>query len=401
MARKEVPWLAPNIQRLGMLREEADMKLIRLVVPLLMVLLVSSASAGPTAGGYSSDNVSYVGFVPFEVGTATGASRFGNHFVVTSWRSFSIYDISDPAAPELVTTEPFGFKFENEDVATNGRIMLFSEEAPGNALHVWDIEDGSNPVEVARVEQAGNHTATCILACTYSYGSDGAIVDLRVPARAKLVGNWHEKLGLKQRIHDVDEFRRGYIVVSGFEGPIILVDVRRPLEPRVVALAAPPQLRPEAFKAGANVHATRWPRAGRDRFLMAQGGSNLAQAQCDEGTRNFWTFDASKWERAGVLRLLDEYTPGAGSPNEGRYPLSTCSTHWFDPHPDFRDGGVVAVGYYDLGTRFLSVSSSGRIKEAGWFLPYAGLTSSTYWVTDKIVYAIDYTRGFDILRFEE
>jgi hypothetical protein len=371
-------------------------------VPLVVALifLSTSATAGPSEGGYSSDNVEYVGFVPFEIGTATGAARFDEFLVVTSWRSFSIYDISDPVAPELITTVPFGFKFENEDVATNGEIMLFSEEAPGNALHVWNVEDKSNPVEVATVEGAGNHTATCLDRCGYSYGSDGAIVDLRDPATAKLVGNWHKKLGIKERIHDVDEFRPGAAVVSAFEGPMRLVDVRRPLQPRLIAAAAPPELRAEAFKAGANVHATRWPRDGEDRFLMGQGGSNLAQAQCDDETRNFWSFDASGWESAGVLKLVDEYNPGSGAPNDGRYPVSTCSTHWFEPHPDFHDGGLVVIGYYDLGTRFLRIKDTGKIQEVGWFLPYAGATSSTYWITDDVVYAIDYSRGFDILRFK-
>src|SRR3712207_8267266 len=37
------------------------------------------------------------------------------------------YDISDPEAPVRMSTTPFGFKFENEDVATNGEIMIFSD----------------------------------------------------------------------------------------------------------------------------------------------------------------------------------------------------------------------------------------------------------------------------------
>lgn len=372
-----------------------------LAVILTVALLFPGVSgAGPSHGGYSSDNVEYVGFVPFEVGTATGASLFGKHLVVTSWRSFSIYEVSDPESPELIATVPFGFKFENEDVAVGRNMMLFSEEAPGDALHVWDIEDKSAPVEIATVEGAGDHTATCILGCRYSYGSDGSIVDLRDPSEAALVGNWHRKLGIGHSVHDVDEFRKGYVVVSAFDGPIMLVDVRQPLKPRLVVSAQPPKLRDEAVAAGANVHNTRWPRSGRDRILMAQGGSNLSQVQCDDETRNFWTFDASRWERSGVLKETDEFHPGNGAPTDGRYPISTCSTHWFDPHPDFHDGGLVSLAYYDLGTRFLRVAPNGKIKEVGWFLPYAGATSSTYWAADDIVYAIDYSRGFDILRLD-
>ena len=35
----------------------------------------------------------------------------------------------------------------------------------------------------------------------------------------------------------------------------------------------------------------------------------------------------------------------------------------------------------------------------GWFLPFGGETSVAYWVTKDIAYAIDYTRGFDVLKF--
>ncbi|MDP9068177.1 MAG: hypothetical protein M3N53_07510 [Actinomycetota bacterium] len=360
-----------------------------------------TAHAGPTAGGWSSDNVEYVRFVPFEAGTGTGAAIFGKHMVVTGWKTFSLYDISEPTDPKLLSSTPFGFKFENEDVATDGQIMLFSEEAPRSVLHVWDIEDKTNPVQIAAVEGAGNHTATCILRCRYSYGSDGAIVDLRDPAKAKLVGDWKKKLGIDFKVHDLDEFRNGFLVTSAYEGPIQLLDVRDPLDPKEVVDGSPPVIEPELAKAGAGVHSTRWPRSGNDRWLMGQGGSNLAQAQCNRGTRNFWTFDASRWQKDGVLKLTDEFVVGNGSPIDGRYPASTCSTHWFEARDDFRNGGMVALAYYDNGTRFLEITDKGRIKEVGWFLPYAGVTSAPYWITDEIVYAIDYTRGLDILRFKE
>ncbi|HVE73788.1 MAG TPA: hypothetical protein VNA30_01670, partial [Mycobacteriales bacterium] len=128
---------------------------------------LSTAAAGPSPAGYSTDNVTFLKTVPFEVGTATGARTFtakGNKYLmVTSWKSFSIYDLKDPLNPTLVGTPvPFGFKFENEDVATNGRIMLFSEELPQNILHVWDIQNLAAPREIATLAGAGGHTASCI-----------------------------------------------------------------------------------------------------------------------------------------------------------------------------------------------------------------------------------------------
>src|SRR5688500_6993631 len=108
-------------------------KLVGLVaVAVMSMALLPGAQAGPGPPGVSSDTVEHVAFIPFEVGTATGANFFSqgkdNYMIITSWRSFSIYNINDPENPELVGNPvPFGFKFENEDVATNGSIMLFSE----------------------------------------------------------------------------------------------------------------------------------------------------------------------------------------------------------------------------------------------------------------------------------
>ncbi len=382
--------------------------MMRLSVALATILTViggvPSAGAGPTQGGFASDNVRYERHVPFEAGTATGARLVGKHLFVTTWRSFSIYDVSDPLDPQLVSVTPVGVQFENEDVSSNGKILLFSEQSPGDVLHVWDVEDKSNPVEIAQVDGAGDHTHTCILSCAYSYGSDGSIIDLRRPTKAKQIGNWHELIGVKGGAHDVDEFRRGFIVTSPYRsGAIQLVDVRKPLRPEVVVSAIPHDVAAEPIPAASNVHSTRWPQQGRDRFLMAQGGSNLYQQRCDEDARNFWVFDASRWEDGGELRFLDEYAPGSGTVTDGKLPVSPlgCSPHWFEPHPDFRNGGLVTISYYDYGTRFLEIERNGKVSEVGWFVPYGGLTFSAYWLTDEIVYSIDASRGIDILAIEE
>src|SRR5688500_14236939 len=119
---------------------------------------VPAAGAGPSAGGLTSDNVEWITYVPFDFGTASGASIIGDYMYVTSWRNFSIYDVSAPLNPVSVSDTPFGFKFENEDVDSNGEIMLFSEELPNTDLHIWNVEDKSNPVEMSVLEGAGQHT---------------------------------------------------------------------------------------------------------------------------------------------------------------------------------------------------------------------------------------------------
>lgn len=333
------------------------------------------AAEGPSAGGNSSDNVEWLKLVPFDAVTATGARLVGKYLYVTSWRNFSIYDVSDAVNPQLITTVPFGFAFENEDVSTNGKIMLFSESLPRSVLHVWDVEDKSNPVEIAALSGAGDHTSTCILDCKFSYGSEGSIVDLRDPANPKEVGNWIAALGGGFEAHDVEEFKPGFVIVSTISTPLLLLDVRDPLKPRVLARGGHPAPGSWLF------HSARWPNRGADRFLLMEGEGRSGP---------FLTYDTRDWQRTGEFRLIDSYTV------EG----STASSHWFQEHPNFRNGGLVVIGWYGKGARFLEVAADGRIKEVGWFEPHAQRSGfSAYWLTRGIVYAIDLYRGIDILRF--
>ena len=351
-------------------------KLLAACVLSALVLTGLPASGGPSVGGNSSDNVEWLSFLPFDAVTATGAARIpDDHLIVTSWRNFTIYDVKDPENPQLVRTVPFGFQFENEDVSTNGEIMLFSESLPRSILHIWDIEDKSNPVEIATLQGAGDHTASCVLDCKWAYGSDGSIVDLRDPSKPELVGNWHELVGLRSGAHDVEEFKPGFVIVSTLSEPLMMLDVRQPLNPKVLAQGQHPA------PGGWIFHSARWPNAGRDRFLMMEG----------EGTSGpLLTYDTRGYRKSKSFDLVDTYTV------EG----STASSHWFEPHPDFRNGGYVTIGWYGEGSRFVEVAPDGKMEEVGWFEPHAQRSGfSSYWMNDEIVYAIDLYRGIDILRF--
>ena len=373
-----------------------------LCAALLLLAGAPGATAGPGTHGVTSDNVEHVAFVPFEVGTATGAKVVGKYLYVTSWKSFSIYDISDPLQPEQLSQTNFGFKFENENVSTNGKIMLFAEQVPNDSLHVWDVEDKTNPQEIAVLQGAGSHTATCILDCKYSYGTydfvgpDGAtsgatLVDLRDPTNPKELGHWNKKLKA-MKIHDVTEVRPGLVLAASM--PLMFVDARK--DPA----------RPKALAYGTNLekreHSVVWPRRGKDKFVMSSFETN-GTPRCEAGVGAFTVWDASKWKETKDFTVLDEWYITNGTWVDGRPGVSAplgCSPHWFEEHPDFNDGGLVAAGFYDHGTRFLEISPKGKVSEAGYFLPWRGSTSAAYWVTDEIVYSIDYERGLDILKFK-
>ena len=364
---------------------------------LLLAGVPGATQAGPTPGGYASDNVEHVGYVPFEVGTATGLNFLDKkHFVVTSWKNFSIYDASDPESPQRLSTVPFGFKFENEDVATNGKIMLFSEELPTEDLHIYDVEDKSNPQFLATVTDGGGHTSECLLNCKWSYSTLGDIVDLRNPAKPKLMKqNWMELLGVADA-HEMEEYKPGFIIISAWkEQASVIADVRNPLKPKLVGTI------PYPGEGAWGMHSGRWPRAGKDALMFMQGEQN-AKPRCSDQNGPFLSYSTKSFKKTRTMKLIDTYHVTNGTYNDGAPPVNGlgCSAHWFEEHPKFKNGGLVAVGYYEHGTRIVDVARNGKMKEAGWFVPWGGSTSSAQWVTNDIIYAVDYTRGIDILKFK-
>lgn len=363
-------------------------------VGLALLLSVAGLSlpsqAGPTPGGFASDNIEWITHIPIDAVTATGAKLIGKYLYVTSWRNFSIYDVSDPESPQLLSTTPFGFKFENEDVSTNGEILLFSESLPGNTLFIWNVEDKSNPVEVSSLAGAGDHTMSCILDCRFAYGSDGTIVDLRDPENPKFIArrsepnSWHRQTGLLGDAHDVEEFKNGYVITSPISDALQLLDVRDPAHPKVLARGMHPAPSQWLFHSG------KWPREGKDNFIVMEG----------EGSDGpILTYDARGWKKDKTFELIDQYTVEAGMYVDGRSRDANESSHWFDTHPDFRDGGLLVAGWYSQGMRLLKVQANGKLKEVGYFLPHAGSTFSSYWITDRVIYNVDLNRGIDVLRY--
>ena len=78
-----------------------------------------------------------------------------------------------------------------------------------------------------------------------------------------------------------------------------------------------------------------------------------------------------------------------------------CSVHWFQEHPTFNNGGLVAISEYEDGVRFLQIERDGSIVEQGYFLSLGSSSSSPKWAgKDDVLYSIDYLRGIDILRWK-
>ena len=405
-------------------------RIARIVLSLVvgMVMLPGSSAgaveldkvAGPVpVGGFASDNVEWIDVLPQHTGTSGGA-LVGNYYYVTDPRGVFIYNVKDPVAPELVgkliaPQSGTGAALAQEDPETNGKILLVNglhQDATPSAngpMLVVDVRDKTAPKVVGELP-VFDHTWTCVLDCKYAIGRTGYIVDLRNPSKPKVVADWKEHVESPGYMHDFTEVAPGRVIGSG--QPSLYLDLSNPLKPRELT----------RFDPGFNslgYHGAAWPNGGKDPLLLmgAEVATSNAGSDCtDESIHAVATYDAKKVvkadrkgltpserQKAGAnFRKLSEWrVDGAGVYADGNAPAHTlyCG-HWFDPHPKWNAGGLLALAHYDWGTRFLKVSSNGKMKQVGYFQPIQGHTASVRWIDNNIVYVHDYRRGLEILRIK-
>ena len=360
-----------------------------MALAMIVADFVLPAGAGP-ATGVASPNVQYITTIPFDAGLGTGARQVGRHLFVAGAKSFSIYDVSEPEAPQLLSITPIGFQFANEDVDTNGKVLLLSDDTCRKILHIWDVRDKAAPVKLAEMENMPDHTFSCVLKCKWAYGARGSIVDLRDPSKPNLAGNWYPGM-FPGYGFDVTEVAPGLILTATRD--IRFLDARRnPAKPKLLAQGYTDDDR--------LIHSLDWPGNARDRFFLVQGETPFS-GTCDENSGAFMTWDASRWRKTHTFRMIDEFRVKNGTFVDGNPPAGAtgCTNMWFEHHPQFENGGLVASSFFEHGTRFLDVNSNGQIQEVGHFMPAGGSSIASYWINDRIVYSIDLTRGIDILRF--
>ena len=387
------------------------MRKIASLVAALFVALAGIAQAapqgaddlGPSAGGISSDNVEFIKNIPLSI-DGVGGRVIGDYFYTNDQNKVMIFDISTPEDPQMTGFVPMPQEvlYSREDIDGNGKILVVpngvipnpDEQEPSKrigATYIIDVEDKSNPTVIAQLNGSAQHTMSCILDCKWAYGSDGNIIDLRNPRKPKLMEQkWGDGLPA-QSGHDVTEVAPGVILTS--TQPIMLLDARKdPLHPKLLASGTNLDFR--------FIHSNVWPNKGRDKFFLA-GGETNNQVRCNERNGAFMTWDASKWRKTKTFTMIDEYRMTNGTYADGSPAVNAvgCSSHWLEAHPSFHNGGLVAAAFFEHGTRLIDVSPKGQIEEIGWFMPHGGSTGATYWITDEILYSVDYTRGIDILRF--
>ncbi len=416
---------------------------IRSAVAALMSVLAVASPVGATAGaprspvplpfgGFTSPDVEWIKNVPIH-GEATYphvSYLIDDYLYIDGLQQFTTVDVSNPIEPRVVSQiqrpgpgpwpSDVGYYHDIGRGVTNGKVVVipaghrdyFTTPEP-RALHVYDISDKANPKQIAElVVDETLQGLFCVLKCKWLYDRTGAIIDLRDPERPRLTdSNWKGAITLnnepiRQNYHaqEMVEVAPGRILTGSV--PMLLLDARKdPQHPRVLARS---DGTPLSFGDVA------WPRFGdSDIVLSSDPSTNFPM--CDDpratqGTfldQGFVTWDASRWKTLGMMTPMYRYAPRNGSYVDGDPPTSldwwggACTINRFEVHPRFgSNGGLVAAGAFVHGLKLLRVGANGKIKVAGWFLPYAhAMTGIAFFISDRIVYAIDYHRGIDILRY--
>lgn len=382
-----------------------------------MAATLPAGAVPPAAvGALASSNVDLVATIPDA--PAIGGRFLGDTLYVTTSQGLRIYDT---AAADGIPV-PLGAlelpHFENEDVDTDGRILLISaDHAIGlNMLYVIDVSNPMLPMVVGTLPNLDQgHTISCIMVsgrCDYAYIAGGhrlPIIDLRNPAAPKRVGEL--KLpdtdsgdpGNAGGSHDIQPDATGIAWISA-GGGLFGYDTSNPLDPTLIAANyadadhSGPELNSNfiihnSWRPNAQLATTAKMKDGdvdpgelllvteEDYMVCAGGAFQTAWLRIVDNER--------------VIQRLDSFMLGNGTVTDGRKPGGGfCSSHYFGVRPD----GIVAVGWYEQGTRFLDVSNPRDIRQVGYYLPAVTETWNAQW-HDGRLYTFDVARGIDVLTF--
>ena len=396
------------LRRLGL----AAVAALLIVVP--GVALHAAPAPPPLA---ASDNVHLLGNIP---GTALGMNFKGNHAYVTGPDGLTVLDITKADDPQEVGFMPLPH-FENEDVDLCGNTLLISNDREkddyGAILYVVDITKPTTPAIEATLplgltgkRRGSGHIANFVKSdCSQAWMDGGnlvEVVDLKNPAAPKSLGMFESEASKSKAFtvtHDTERDPEGYLWQVGGGGAAGYRLTANPLKPELVASTGKAAVNPSPMNDFI-LHNSQ--RRGETLLVTEEDyvdTDEVPPGGC-RGQGHFETWSIKNMKQKGITPL-DSWTTElngmfTGGASDSKAPVTAnCSSHWFDER-----AGIVAVGWYEQGTRFLDVRNPSDIRQVGFYLPANGSTWAAYFSpTDhsgQIVYTADAYRGVDVLKID-
>lgn len=407
----------------------------------------AAAQPGTTASLVSSQNIAQVDTDPSQVGISGCFTATAPLFVTSGLDSLRVFDVSDPAQPELTGVLPSAM-FENEAMncgerRTGDGTRRFAligvdlvQASPddiehvnvgGGELVVVDVTDPAAPTVLSRAPgTTSTHTVACIddTNCRYAYSAGGrstfSIFDLRDLENPVEVDSDRSTPGVQPFEtptggHKWNFDAAGIGTHTGWNGASMW-DVSKPRRPRVLTTTGEAGQGVDPDHEGWNdfilhnafrPHAERFkpgrkPSLRRGNVLLVTE-EDYEQTDCSLAG-SFQTWWVKKLNgKPGKIVPLDKVELS----DLGTFPLprgAFCSSHWFD----YRPGGLVAAGFYGGGTQVLDVSKPRRIRTHAhavwglsevWDAMWAPVYDARGRRTDErtnLVYSIDLVRGLDV-----
>ena len=395
------------------------------------VVAVPAATGLPTPPLAASDNVELVASIPGSFAGLT-FSADGGHAYATGWASgLTVFDLSDPALPVPVGQLPLPH-FENEDVEVCGTTLLVANDREsrdyGGILHVIDVAEPSLPTLLASLPvgltgegRGAGHIANFVnRGCTQVWldgGDDVEVIDLSDRSNPRSMGTFRSWAATGPDpdnpsgflvTHDSELDEKGIVWQVGGGGIAGYRLTRDPLKPLLVAASGA-----EGVNIDSNEKTSPYndfimhnsKRMGRTLLVTEEDYIDTDQEQpgsCNgQGKFETWSIRGGR----GNMKPLDTWMTelngfvAGGDAEDSKAPIvANCSSHWFEE----RDG-IVAVGWYEQGVRFLDARKPKDIRQVGYYLPADGATWAAYWApgAEDIVYTADVARGIDVLRVKD
>ena len=408
-------------------------------------------SGGTSVPLVNSGNVRLAANFPETNGISGCFLRTAPLFVMSSLDSLSVFDVSDPVAPQLVGTLP-NLVFENEAINCGERktkagterfaligvdtydvsadIAHTASAAGGKSVIVVDVTDPANPhIRSSAKTTTSTHTVACVddRDCRYAYSAGGRtsfsmidLGDLDMPREvdSDLATSGVQPFASPSGGHKWNFDAAGFGTHTGYNGSSVF-DTSDPRHPRLVTTTG---------LAGRGLEPDGTTRNGYNDFIHHNSYRPNASAFRPDAEPSFANGNvllvteedyedvdcstAGSFQTWWVKRL--DGTPDAIVPLDkaeladlGSFPSPVgafCSAHWFDWHPS----GIVTVGYYGGGTQLVDARNARDLKPYGHAVWGASEVWDSYWVPDytkkdvrteartNIAYSVDLVRGLDV-----